>query len=99
MSGLLSKADIPDNAQNDEALRGRLPQICAKGDLCIAGSVGRWIVEPSSGGEALLIVERDHARVRKERHNWGPFDLYSRPDLSALQVDRRQWRGATLNDE
>jgi nitrilase len=93
---LLSRADVPA----DFPLADQLPDgDWTDGGSAIAGPDGRWLREPLSGTEGLVIADVDAARVREERQNFDPAGHYGRPDLFELRVDRRRLAAARFSDE
>jgi nitrilase len=82
------------------ALADRLPDgDWSDGGSAIAGPDGRWLREPVSGSEGLVIAEADAARVRAERQNFDPTGHYARPDVFELRVDRRRREVARFSDD
>ena len=60
------------------------------GGSAIAAPDGRWLVEPVSTEERLVIGEVDRAAVRSERLTFDPAGHYFRPDVFQVRVDRRR---------
>ncbi len=94
-SGLMRKSDIVDVPHRDQILANS-DDLLANGGSCIAGPDGKWIVEPVSGEESLIVAELDHKQVRAERQNFDPAGHYSRPDVTQLQVNRSRQSTLTL---
>lgn len=95
-SSLLSRSDVPA----DFPLADQLPEgDWTDGGSAVAGPDGRWLREPVSATEGLVIAEVDAARVREERQNFDPTGHYGRPDVFELRVDRRRRAVATFEDE
>jgi nitrilase len=93
---LLSRGDIPA----DFPLADQLPDgAWADGGSAIAAPDGRWLREPVSGAEGLVIADVDAARVREERQNFDPTGHYGRPDIFELHVDRRRLATVRFDDE
>ena len=89
-SGLLRKEDIPlSTPYYDEIIKG-CPQVPANGGSCLAGPDGKWIIEPVTDREELLIATIDHKEVRRERQNFDPSGHYSRPDVVQLKLNRKR---------
>ena len=79
---------IPDDFPAKEAsLAGDYP-LLYDGGSAIAGPDGRWIVEPVSQEEKLVIADIDPAVVRGERQNFDPAGHYFRGDVIKVEVDR-----------
>jgi nitrilase len=92
---LLSRSDIPD----DFPLAHELPDgDWGDGGSAIAGPDGRWLREPVSGSEGLVIADIDVARVHEERQNFDPTGHYGRPDVFELRVDRRRLAVARFDE-
>lgn len=64
----------------------------------MAAPDGTWIIEPVADEERLVIAELDFARVAEERHNFDPTGHYSRPDIFAVDVDRRRRDASHFRD-
>lgn len=83
----------PDDIASDFPLRN---QVVENGDFfydggsAIAGPNGRWIKEPVSGIEGLVIADIDPATVRGERHNFDPAGHYFRADVWDVKVNRQR---------
>lgn len=96
--GIIRDEDIP----RDLCDRDRISQpgeVLYDGGSCIAGPDGKWIVEPVTGREELVVVDLDIAPVREERHNFDPAGHYARPDVLRLTVDRRRQTAAQWIDD
>ena len=90
VSGLLRRADIPDDTPHVELLRERLPDVMANGGTCIAAPDATWLVEPVADEERLVVATIEHHRVREERQNFDPTGHYGRPDVLHLTVNRER---------
>lgn len=90
VSGLLTRADVPDDLPHAEFLKQSLPEVMASGGSCVAGPDGEWLVEPVGPEEQLVIADLDHERVRRERQNFDPSGHYARPDVTRLTVNRER---------
>jgi len=88
VSGLLRRADIPDDLPHYELMVANSGEWLANGGSCIAGPDGQWVVEPLVGEERLIMATLDHANVRRERQNFDPAGHYARPDVTRLVVNR-----------
>ncbi len=68
------------------------------GGSAIVSPDGRWLVEPVSMEERLVMAEIDAAAVRGERLNFDPAGHYFRGDVFHLSVDRRRLGPADFGD-
>lgn len=88
VSGLMRPADFPADTPELATMLAASGDFLANGGTAIAGPDGRFVVEPITGREALVIAELDHALVRGERQNFDLAGHYARPDVTRLVVDR-----------
>ncbi|WP_284945019.1 carbon-nitrogen hydrolase family protein [Acidisoma cladoniae] len=89
VSGLMRREDVPPGSPA-AAMLERCPDVLADGGSCIAGPDGKWVVEPVTGREHLIVATLDHREVRRERQNFDQAGHYARPDVTRLVVDRRR---------
>ncbi|MFQ5948418.1 MAG: carbon-nitrogen hydrolase family protein [Acidimicrobiia bacterium] len=95
--GLLSAEDVPkDFPFYDELHDSSLDSY--DGGSAIADPAGRWVVEPVSGKEDLVVADIDPTLVRGERQNFDPAGHYSRPDVFNVVVDRRRLSAARFDE-
>jgi nitrilase len=98
VSGVVRDQDIPiDVPERDRFVRPG--ETLYDGGSCIVGPDGKWIVEPVTGREELILADLDIARVREERQNFDPAGHYARPDILRLTVDRRRHSAAEWIDD
>lgn len=89
-SGLLRKEDIPLSTPYYDEIINSCSQVPANGGSCLARPDGKWVIEPVTDREDLLIATIDHKEVRRERQNFDPSGHYSRPDVVQLRVNRKR---------
>ena len=98
--GRFDLADVPidfpahDLLAESEATVGPLAY---DGGSCLAGPDGAWVVPPTSD-ELLVTGTIDTTHVREARQNFDPTGHYGRPDVFAVEVDRRRRQAATFRD-
>ena len=97
-SALLRSASVGEHVPHSELIRASLPAMPADGGSCIAGPDGRWLVEPQTGSEQLLLADLDMAQVFGERQNFDPCGHYARPDVLELVVRRQRAPGVRFED-
>jgi len=96
VSGLMRKADFPEETPHLDLIRANSPDLLANGGSCLSGPDGEWIIEPVVGEERLIVAAIDHSRVRAERQNFDPAGHYARPDVTRLIVDRKRQSTLTI---
>lgn len=87
VSALMRKEDFPEGTPHLDKILEKAPGVLADGGSCIAGPDGKWILEPVTNKEGLLIETIDFNRVLEERQNFDPVGHYSRPDVTQLTVN------------
>lgn len=98
VSGVLRRADIPDDVPHADIIRAAAPDVLGEGGTCIAAPDGSWIVEPIAHDERLVMATCDLARVRGERQNFDPMGHYARPDVLQLHVNRDRQSAVVFSD-
>ena len=96
--GLLSLRDVPRDFPFREDLEGIGVEHYCRGGSAIAAPNGRWLVEPVSDEERLVVADIDLGEVRAERQNFDPTGHYSRPDVFDVTVDRRRRAASRVID-
>lgn len=99
VSGLMRKSDIPDGIPHADLIRENSKDILSNGGSCLADPTGKWIIDPITNEEKLLVAEINHQLVREERHNFDPAGHYSRPDVTRLEVNRERHRLVDFSDQ
>ena len=90
VSGLMRKSDFPADTPHLSAILENSADMLANGGSCLAGPDGKWIVEPVTDEEKLIVATIHHKRVREERQNFDVAGHYSRPDVTQLIVNRER---------
>jgi nitrilase len=93
-SALLRPDDVSTSFPLRDAALANAPALFYDGGSAVAAPDGKWLVEPVSGEERLVVAEIDPRRVREERQNFDPAGHYARPDVFSLTVDRRRLSAA-----
>jgi nitrilase len=96
--GLLSGEDVPDGFPFAAELRGMPVAATFDGGSAVADPAGRWLVEPVSGREELVVADLDPGLVRAERQSFDPTGHYARPDVFGVRVRRARLTAARFED-
>ncbi len=95
---LIDVADVPAGFPLRDEIVASPRATLYDGGSAIAGPDGRWIVEPVAGKEHLVVADVDPASAQGWRQLVDPSGLYARPDVFALEVDRRRPETASFTD-
>lgn len=98
VGAVLSGADVPAGFPFADLLKEADVAGSYDGGSAIADPSGRWLVEPVSREERLVIADIDPAIVRAERQNFDPTGHYSRPDIFDVTVHRGRQAAAHFDD-
>jgi len=90
VSGLMRKADVPENTPHYDLMMDQMPDIMSDGGSCIANPDGTWLIEPIAHQEGVFTAELDFNRILEERQNFDPAGHYSRPDVTKLLLSRER---------
>jgi len=86
----MRRTDFPPGTPHLDRILEQAPEFLTDGGSCIAGPDGRWVLEPVTRQEGLLIAVLDHDRVLEERQNFDPAGHYARPDVTRLVLNRER---------
>lgn len=95
---LLHPDAIPGDFPTREASLAGGEELLYDGGSAVAGPDGRWIVEPVSGEDRLVIADIELSAVRGERQNFDPAGHYFRGDVIKVEVDRSRLDPASFLD-
>eukprot|EP00095_Tigriopus_kingsejongensis_P010033 maker-scaffold231_size243715-snap-gene-1.36 protein:Tk10033 transcript:maker-scaffold231_size243715-snap-gene-1.36-mRNA-1 annotation:"carbon-nitrogen hydrolase" len=95
----LTTEDFCPNIPHYDLIKSSSAQTLASGGSCISGPDGKWIVEPQTSHNTLIVAELDMDRVREERQNFDPAGHYSRPDVTKLVVNRSRQSTVQFEDQ
>ncbi|MEO1594911.1 MAG: carbon-nitrogen hydrolase family protein [Pseudomonadota bacterium] len=98
VSGLMRRSDIADDLPHADELREAADDVMANGGSCIAAPSGEWLLAPETDVESLRVAVLDHREVLEARHSLDVVGHYSRPDVTALTVNRTRQSTVKFSD-